>query len=439
MQGSDPIRDAVVTQPPSKTPGVRGLVAAATAVYYFAYLVFACGWLSFTPNFPWVAFPPGHHLPLAVLLLAMLVGPALVLVWGAKAGAKTVLFSLIPAALTFVAIYVAGSYYYYGTREYRFDPFLQFPPNIDRPMRAQAGRRLFRIETIGGSTTFHGGMPLAYNYPEKLQKLLQARYPSITIDVLNEGQSWYTSKHSLINYTTEANRYSANLVIVMHGINDLYRSFAPADYALGNYQEDWSHYYGPAIHGANPPTLERYVIDKLTFGLVWYSQWRTRGIDYPLARYASLTGLERHLTSLVRYAKDDNAAVLLMTQPSLYRDDLNPDEEAALYFGKWYCSTTRDFFHQEYPTTKSLVRAMDAFNERTRRVARANDVALLDADHVVPKNLANFLDDVHYTDAGSTLLAQAVARKVVELGIVDSPAPEQRAAHVPAGRKAIAR
>jgi hypothetical protein len=36
----------------------------------------------------------------------------------------------------------------------------------------------------------------------------------------------------------------------------------------------------------------------------------------------------------------------------------------------------------------------------------------------VPKNLANFIDDVHYTEAGSSLLAELVAVRIADSGMI---------------------
>ncbi len=78
----------------------------------------------------------------------------------------------------------------------------------------------------------------------------------------------------------------------------------------------------------------------------------------------------------------------------------------------------RSYFDIAYPSPDSLRRAMQAQNEAVREVARANDVVLADLADVVPKDLAHFTDDVHYTPAGAKALAEALARTLVEDRVV---------------------
>ena len=44
---------------------------------------------------------------------------------------------------------------------------------------------------------------------------------------------WYTTKHSLINYVTNLRDAELDLIVVMHAVNDLYRSFFPPDFTIG--------------------------------------------------------------------------------------------------------------------------------------------------------------------------------------------------------------
>jgi hypothetical protein len=99
-------------------------------------------------------------------------------------------------------------------------------------------------------------------YPEQLRSILQEQYKKSGIEVFNAGMDWYTTKHSLINYVTNMRDYNPDLVIIMHAVNDLYRSFSPTDLAVEPYNRLWSHFYGPSINGAKPPTFEQYWLTK---------------------------------------------------------------------------------------------------------------------------------------------------------------------------------
>jgi lysophospholipase L1-like esterase len=230
---------------------------------------------------------------------------------------------------------MAASSFYYATIRHPFEPFLQVPPS--RFGSARQPKPAFRILTLGGSTTYHSSASKEYQYPYHLQKALAARYGSLDLDVLNGGMDWYTAKHSLIDYVTYGNRWKPDVVIIMHGINDLYRSFSPPDFAAGDYNEDYSHFYGSAIQAANPPTFGRAAVDSLTSGLTWYGQWRDHEADYPVSRYVSLAAYRRYLAELIHYVAADGPAVILMTQPALYKPDMEKPEKARLSIGRRFC------------------------------------------------------------------------------------------------------
>ena len=198
-------------------------------------------------------------------------------------------------------------------------------------------------------------------------------------------------------------RWKADLVIMMHGINDLYRSCSPERYAVGDYDPSWSHFYGPAILGAKPPTFWQYIWLYRGPALIelWYGRPKYRAVDYPVSRFRSLEQFENNLTNLVHYVRSDGAVPVLLTQPSLYKDDNTPDEVAHMLFGRRFCVARVGAFTYEYPTSRSLHAAMRAFNDVTRRVAKDQHVPLMDVASQIPRTLELFADDVHYTPQGA--------------------------------------
>ncbi len=155
-----------------------------------------------------------------------------------------------------------------------------------------------------------------------------------------------------------------------------------------------------------PPTFERHMFDILTGGLIWHANWRETAVDYPVVRYASIPAFEAYLSAAVHYVQADGAAILLMTQPAIYKQAIARNEEARLRFAKDFCRTNKSLLRSEYPTTQSMMRALNEFNLRTKAIARSNQVMLLDADQLIPKNLSNFSDDVHYTAAGAQIVGR---------------------------------
>jgi hypothetical protein len=145
--------------------------------------------------------------------------------------------------------------------------------------------------------------------------------------------------------------------------------------------------------------------------------------DLPLARYVSLPAYERNLRALADYVRADGTALVLVTEPYLYKSGMAVGERAVLVFGRDLSRSRLDWWRQEYPSPESLRRAMAAYNDTTRRVAAATGMTLVDAEARVPKDLAHFSDDVHHTVAGARVLGEAVVEGVILSGRVAKALP----------------
>lgn len=149
----------------------------------------------------------------------------------------------------------------------------------------------------------------------------------------------------------------------------------------------------------------------------WFSRLRWRERDLPVERYRSLTDFERHMRALIHYVKQDGVPVIVMTQSALYKAEMNDREKSVLFFGRTLCNRRVNTLQYEYPSPRSLTRAMQTYNESTRRIARSEEITCIDLARIVPKNLAHFIDDVHYTEAAAQLIAGHVAATLIQAGI----------------------
>lgn len=388
----------------------RNASRIAAALYglaaVFVWLGFAVG----ESRNPWIfGYSRSYALFLAVLVLLLCV-PPLFRVLVRRVGWRRILSESAPAVGLIAIVCLAGARYYYATQEHRFDPFLQNPPrNIETVGEPKLPGEI-RIVALGGSTTEGMESPAVDGYPARVEAGLRQGDHGLNVVVSNGGRAWWTTRHSLIYYVTHARRWRPDFVIVMHALNDLYRSFAPEAYALGEYSDDWSHFYGPAINGARPPSLPRALVGRSVRRMQqsWYSSWRRRAVDYPVERYVSLEPFERNLRTLVDLVAADGARPVLLTQASLYHSDLSAQERAVIRFGEEFMLTRTGWLTSEYPSPASLRRAMDAYNGVVRRVARETGAVLIDVDATMPRTLEFLADDVHYTSTGVDFLGAHV-------------------------------
>jgi lysophospholipase L1-like esterase len=279
---------------------------------------------------------------------------------------------------------------------------------------------LYRILAIGGSTTANHHLPVGQRYPTLLEKLLAERYPKREIQVLNAGQNWWTTKNSLINYVSYAETWNPDLVIVMHGINDLGRSFSHPSFSIGEYNDQYTHYYAQASDAAHHTGFEHYmarwVFTKLSGA--WFSRLRFREVTFPAEWYRSREPFRRNLERMVHYVRSDGAEVMLVTQPYLYRNSMPLEEKNLLFRNSEFIQGT-DSFRTDIASIESLTLAMNVFNATTRDVAEAKGVLLVDAASSIPKDLRYFVDEVHYTPLGARRVAELIADSIVTHGVID--------------------
>lgn len=66
---------------------------------------------------------------------------------------------------------------------------------------------------------------------------------------------WWTVEHSMLNYVSYGHKWQPDVAVVMHAVNDLYRSFSPPELAILEYDSRYAHFFGASFNGASPPTL----------------------------------------------------------------------------------------------------------------------------------------------------------------------------------------
>jgi lysophospholipase L1-like esterase len=281
---------------------------------------------------------------------------------------------------------------------------IDMAPQLSEPERPDT----IRVLTLGGSTTYGTRLERNQTYPAVLEKLLNDRYPDTHFEVFNAGVPWHTSMHSLLRYVALYATWKPDVVIVMHAFNDIFQT-SEGKLTSGSFRGDYGHFFGALGQRVNPKDefaddVHRWVVNNW-FARTWYSDFFPRKAapqKNQVDLYRALPHFHRNLHELIKRAQDDGAQVVLLTQPSLYRDKLSQEERETLFY---------DYYYRDYaliPTIQEQSSAMDAFNQITRETAKSGGVHLVDLEQDIPKNPEYMYDDVHYTIRG----AEQVARKV---------------------------
>ncbi|MFO0588460.1 MAG: GDSL-type esterase/lipase family protein [Polyangiaceae bacterium] len=115
----------------------------------------------------------------------------------------------------------------------------------------------------------------------------------------------------------------------------------------------------------------------------------------------------KNLMTFVDLITERKVRLILLTQPTLWRADLNDAEQKAIWMGG-----KGDFMHNAglpYYTASALAAAMVKFNEVTLSVCKERGLTCVDLANMIPKDLENFYDDCHFGWHTSERIADIVA------------------------------
>lgn len=120
---------------------------------------------------------------------------------------------------------------------------------------------------------------------------------------------------------------------------------------------------------------------------------------------AGLARYEKGILDTIEAARDTR--VILLTQPTLWRSGLSPEEEDLI----WGVGPPIDqvTIESEFYTTEALATGMKSYNERLLQACRTRKVECLDLAKELPRDGSVFSDDAHLTERGSRMIAAAVA------------------------------
>jgi lysophospholipase L1-like esterase len=276
----------------------------------------------------------------------------------------------------------------------------------------------FRVVFLGGSTTENMGTPEEFTFPALVEKgLAESLKGQLKVEVGNAGLMGARTTHTLVELAIRIPPLRPDMVFVLDGGNDLLDSMRPE--------------YDPTtedLRYAPRPDLGDWLFWKSRLYAVTASRWgifRERAMHEIIVKQASrramdpyekpakdaawnIPAFEAALVRMTALASCIPTRIVFMTQPSLYKDPLPPEEAAVLWMG-----------HQGAVNLdpKFLLEGMHAYNDALRKVARERGVLLVDLEAAVPKDLENFFDDVHLTRKGNAAVARAILAALDEAKI----------------------
>lgn len=257
-----------------------------------------------------------------------------------------------------------------------------------------------RVATLGGSTTARG-------YPEKMDAFLNEA-SSTKFEVLNFGMSYWTTAHSIVNFTLNVVDYQPDYVVVHHAWNDS----KPRNVAAKDFRNDYSHvltyFHEPEIPDKWPikvSLIYRYFRFFHSLLPTWAYLENATTLEKPkpsgplYSNPRELEPYERNLRTIIDLAILRNMRVLLVTQPHSH-------DESILYY-----------FAAEH---------IDQCNEIARKLASEYDdqIAFFDLDSSMSGKMDSvFVDVGHMNPGGMKIKAEFIGQAILnDLQIRESAA-----------------
>ena len=301
----------------------------------------------------------------------------------------------------------------------------------------------YRIVAIGGSTTICTNLDDSEDWPHLVMHDMNAAETSRRVWVGNAGISGANSVNHLVLMQWLPGVLHVDMMIFLVGVNDLEASLAfegaPTQTVLAQqagYQGSlppgvrWRSknvypYYRrlklfqlldqagqklrQRLHGAGNQPAARFDVAIGAVDLVDRKR-RAEGKIVPPPDLS--TGLEEYrgrIIAMANQCRGVQVRCLFLTQPTMWRGDLSPEEQSLLWLG--YAGPFRN--PRGYIAAADLERAMDMYNRTLLDVCRQNGLECLDIAPEIPKNTSAFFDDMHFNEAGSRLVAQLVTKHIV--------------------------
>jgi len=292
-----------------------------------------------------------------------------------------------------------------------YHPYLQLKPNLPA---SRMNDGTFTIFCLGGSTTEFKDKQ-GRGWTDRLEEDLQKEFNTDTIKVYNLGRQWYTTLHTLINYEANLRTLKPDVIIVMHAINDLLHNADFSYLSHGPFRNDYGHFYGPLnriITEKDLPSLIGKVFDHL-----WYFKPR-QVIDQDA--FPGIVPFAGNLNTLIDLAEKDGVKVILMTQPSLYKEGITEQEKEQLRMLNYEAVGP-----EKQWSYSSVYRGFMLYNLKTSEIAESRHLPLIDLDARIPKTTEYFDDDVHYTVHGFDLVAQQIFQALIDGNLLELAAPRR--------------
>ena len=274
--------------------------------------------------------------------------------------------------------------------------------------------RYLSVIAVGGSTTECTYLPDGKDWPSVLEEYLRNDFSSVWLN--NAGLDGHSTFGHTILLRDIILKLKPKVAIFLVGANDRAKEEAGEHTA--------SHIKGSlrfnSIEGFVKSASAYSEVMSLVLNLYRYLRAKSSGLPHENVDIRSLPyahnvvpipserlephiqtfvpAFERRLQTIVRLAKTSQINAVLVTQPSLYGEGIDPSTGVDLSTLKLDSSTTSHTYWA----------ILELYNQATKKVGKQENILTIDLAHELEKNSDLFYDGLHFTNAGATEVAKII-------------------------------
>ena len=127
----------------------------------------------------------------------------------------------------------------------------------------------------------------------------------------------------------------------------------------------------------------------------------------------NLRDYARNLNTIIDLAQAKSVRLILVTQPSLYKEIMTPAEDSLIWGGALENSGKIEPLPNQvnsYYTTGALSRGMKLYHQTLLQVCQTRNIECIDLASALPQDTTIFYSDVHYHENGARQVANILAQ-----------------------------
>ena len=284
------------------------------------------------------------------------------------------------------------------TGRVRTDSFGFRNPELVRPKQ----RGTVRLAFLGASTTFC--LEVSTNeatWPDIVVRRLQAAMPDTKFDYINAAVPGYEVADAVTMLATRVAGLDPDVIVYYEAHNELTGDTRALALRTGTKFEPPDEPNWILRH-----SLLLYLVDKnlKTFARRGQVMSAIAPLQYdpePLAN-----NFEQNLVALVALAKKTASIVVLPTFSQRVRAGQSEEERKN--------ALITSAFYMPYMSADGIIAGYAAYNRAIARAAARGGALLVAGEDTIPADDRNFVDSVHFSDAGSVLQAERVAAALLQ-------------------------